>query len=390
MLPVFIVARSSGSAWIEPKTGTPCRVCWRKNGKRQAPSEWFAKRGPAITLRNAINAKLKAERPLIAAGQLMPLGGILIRYTTKRHADGKMGEGTVAQVTDDINGILAKTKWRTVADITAYRLADWRKAYPKAAEGRQMRNLRAMLRWCAKPENLAQPVARDLNLFTPQTAVAVRPRPTPEQVRTIFERALEHKQLPLVHCLMTYPWRPKSFCLVRIQDLDLRDREAGIMVLRKTKNGKDVRGMLMPETVDLLKVATKGRDPEDFVFKAPWGEPWPLSRHGSAAAMGKWFRAAITHDMPQCAYDGKRTSMTDLMQAAEGDIATVAELAGISKAMVVRYLQTNDDKKRKLLGRHRTLQQGAIRGQNLQESRKHPLFHGELVPDFAITYNNPH
>jgi hypothetical protein len=384
------VARSSGSAWIEPKKGAPCRVCSRRNGKRQAPSEWFDARGPAISLRNALNAKLKAERPLIIAGQLLPLADILIRYTTQRHANGKMSDGTVAQVTDDINGIIRQTKWCTVADITAPRLKDWRAAYPKAAIGRQMRNLRALLRWCAKPENLAQPVAGDLNLFTPQTPVAVRPRPTPEQLQTILDRAAEHGQLPLVHCLMTYPWRPKSFCLVRIRDLELGDREAGTMFLRKTKNGKDLRGLLLPETVDLLRALVKGRVVDDFVFRTPWQTEWVLSKHGTAGALGKWFRGTITYDMPACAYDGKRTSLTDLVAASAGDIATVAELACISKAMVVRYLQTNEDRKRALLNTRaaRAKTEGAIRGQLDAKTRKDPLFPVELVRDLTVTYSN--
>lgn len=354
------MARSSGSAWIEPKHGTPCRVCWRRNGKKQKPSKWFPKRADALSLRNALNRRLSIERPLIPSGQLLPLADVRDRWLAARQAAGAMSKGTAHEAKREITRLLALTKWKTVADVTASEVQGFRTEHPKNAKGATMRYLRAMLRWSALGHTLAQPVAQGLDLSTPQTQPAHRPLATDEQVLALVAATRAEGTWPLIHVASTYPWRPKSLSLLRVRDVDLSDPEAASVFLRKTKSGRDVRGPLMPISAAILAPLVADRPPGAFVFLRPDGTPWPLDKKESAHAMSRWF----TKTLGKCGlqlYDLKRKGMTELGLVAEGDIAAVAEIAGVSKQTALRYMQTNQERIRALLKRRAA--SGAIRGQ---------------------------
>lgn len=352
--------RSSGSAWIEPKRGTPCRVCWRRNRKKQKPSRWFVLRADARKLRDALNVKLRAERPIIAAGQVLPIIEVRDRWLLARQREGKMAETTAYRCSVCLASIITAMKWRTVDDVTPASLSEWRQTYTRAGNGLPMRNLAAMLRWCSQPETLAQTLHHGLNLKVAPTRMAERDQASPAQMALMLKRARALGQFPLVHCIMSYPWRPKSFLLLESTDVNLKDPLRATMLLKRTKNGKDVRGQLLPETSVIL--AEHLGDRCGRVFLSPTGEPWPMDQGGSSSVFSKWFRKNITHDMPHVAYDGKRGSMTDLMAAADNDIPTVAAMAGVSKQTVLRYLQTNDDKKRAAMARYAAIRQGAMQG----------------------------
>ncbi len=374
--------RSSGSVWIEPRHGVPCRVCWRRNGKKQPPSAWFDRRADAIAVRDALRERLAAEAPLLAAGQTLPITEVLARWLAARQHEGAMSATVAHAAGTAIRRIIAQTKWRTVVDITGPSLAQWRAEHPKAGQSRPMRNLKAMLRWCALPETLGQKLNHGLNLKVGQTTMAERPQATHHQVETMLRRAQAAGQGALVHCLLTYPWRPKSFLLLERADLDL---ERGTMLLRRTKNGKDVRGHLLPATLAILAAYVGER--RGRVFLGTTGKPWPIDKAGSSSTFSKWFRKVIAHDLPHVAYDGKRGSMTDLMAAADNDIPTVAALAGVSKQTVLRYLQTNEDKKRAALAKYEK-RQGAVRGQ----IRPRWLQLGQIPQpesaDFSVDFNS--
>jgi integrase len=379
--------RSSGSAWIEPKHGVPCRVCWRRNGQRQKPSAWFDRRADALVVRDALRERLRCEAPLLAAGQALPLTDVRDRWLAARQAEGKMSSGTATAARLDIDRILRDTDWKTVHDITPQQLKDWRIANPKAARGTPIRYLRAMLRWSILGDTLAQPVASGLDLSCPQTEVANRPRPSDEALQIILERAQAIGHFPLVHCLMAYPWRPSSFCRLRISDLDLADPHNATALLRRTKNRKDVRGLLTPETVEVLTAHVAGRHPDDHVFLRTNGTPWPLDKCDRSNALSKWFRAKLTFDMPSRAYDLKRTGITDLVKASGGDLDAVAKLAGISKQMVVRYLQSNEEGRREVLARFTAMRaQGAVRGQLARHRVKLGDIPKPLSADFSVNY----
>lgn len=354
------MARSSGSAWIEPKKGSPCRVCWRRNGKKQAPSEWFPRRRDAITLRNALTKKLRSERHIIAAGQVLPLDEVCDRWIAAGKDEGRMGDGTAVEAAREVKRTLRLTKWKTVADITPQKLKDYRHRHPKNARGAAMRYLRAMLNWAARGNTLAQPVAHGLDLSVPQTTPAHRSLATDAQIAALIAKTKANGTWPLIHVAATYPWRPKSLSLLRVRDVDLADPLNASLLLKKTKNGRDVRGPLMPETVAILLPLVADREPGDFVFLQPAGMPWPLDKKGSANAMSKWFTRTLGESGLQL-YDLKRRAMTDLSIVSQGDIASVAAVAGVSKQTALRYMQTNQDRVRALLKRR--AEQGAVRGQ---------------------------
>lgn len=346
--------RSSGSAWIEPKKGTPCRVCWRKNGKKQTPSQWFKRRKHAIALRDALTKKLKAERHILPAGQVLPLDEVCDRWIAARKAAGAMGDGTAVEADREVKRILRLTEWKTVASITPRSLQDFRGKYPKNARGSAMRYLRAMLRWCALSDTLAQPVPSGLDLSVPQTMPSDRPLASDEQIDALVAKTKADGTWPLIHVAATYPWRPKSLSLLQVKHVDLRNPESASLLLKKTKNGKDVRGYLMPVSVPILRPLVKDRGPEEFVFLQPAGMPWPLDKKGSANAMSKWFTRTLGSAGLQL-YDLKRRAMTDLSLASQGDIASVAAVAGVSKQTALRYMQTNENRIRELLKRRAAL-----------------------------------
>lgn len=380
--------RSSGSVWIEPRHGVPCRVCWRLAGKKQKPSPWYERRADALRVRDALRERVAATRPILVSGAALPLTEVRDRWLIARQAEGKMHAGTAIGARMDIDRILRDTEWKTVIDITPPSLRTWRVANPSAAKGTPIRCLRAMLRWASRHDTLAQPVPAGLDLSSPQTQLADRPRPPDEDLAMILARAARAGQGLLVHCLMTYPWRPSSFCKVLVRDLDLRDRLAATMLLRRTKNGKDVRGLLLPETRDRLLEHVAGLAPDAYVFTRADGSPWPLDKIGRAGALSKWFRKAIGFDMPARAYDLKRTGITDLLKASGGDIDAVAKIAGISKQMVVRYAQSNTASQRQLLERYAAARQGADRGQLGQRSVKTSNTPPPESPDFSVDYDS--
>jgi integrase len=196
---------------------------------------------------------------------------------------------------------------------------------------------------------LKQPVAM-LDLSTPRKKRAPRRLLDDAQRAVIEERAREQRQWPLVHCLMTYGWRPSSASRMLVGDVNLSART---VLLRELKSGDALVHPLRGDTVELLRPLVQGRRSNEPLFTAPLGGAWRIDNGTRAHQMASWYRINISPDFPtdqRGIYDLKRYAITGLLKAAGGDPAAVAAITGHrSLSQVLVYARTNLDTARAVI-----------------------------------------
>lgn len=204
--------------------------------------------------------------------------------------------------------------------------------------------LRALLRWSL--ENLDQQVDS-------RSLIALRPQPRrrrPKQ-QLLTDNDLKSVQAKadattpsvgaLIHCLMTYGWRP-----ITAADLIVEDYHAarGVIVTR-VKGGDVIEHPLLPETIKRLNEITKNRLKMDPLFTHPrTGKAWHPSS-SSGYSIVQFCRVWLG----TMSYDLKRAAISKML--ARGiPPQTVALFTGHRTiSQVLTYARTNEDVAREAL-----------------------------------------
>lgn len=236
--------------------------------------------------------------------------------------------------------MIDQMQWKTTGDVTQESVDRWRQSRKAGVVG-ILRYLKALLNWAHR--SLKQPVAM-LDLSTPRKKRAPRRLLDDAQRAVIEERAKEQRQWPLVHCLMTYGWRPSSAARMLVGDVNLNART---VLLRDLKSGDALVHPLRADTVELLRPLAQGRAIGETLFTAPLGGAWRIDNGTRVNQMAAWYRINISPGFPadqRGIYDLKRCAITGLLKAAGGDPAAVAAITGHrSLSQVLVYARTNLD-----------------------------------------------
>lgn len=325
------------SSWIDTIERGVYKVRWRENGKKCSTGR-IRSRIEAEDARRSIEERLRIAEKLRIYGQALPLEQIIMRWQATRQAQQRMGKGYAIECRRELMKMIAAMDWRTTADITQESVDRWRQARKKG-QAAPLRYLKALLNWAHK--SLKQPVAM-LDMSLPRRKRAPRRLLDDGQCAVIEERAKERRQWPLVHCLMTYGWRPSSAARLRVGDVNLA---AATVLLRDLKSGDALVHPIRAETVELLRPLMKGRASGDALFLAPLGGAWRIDNGTRAHQMAAWYRLDISAGFPadqRGIYDLKRYAITNLLRAAHGDPAAVATITGHrSLSQVLVYARTN-------------------------------------------------
>jgi hypothetical protein len=337
-------------AYVQPTPGG-FKVRWREGG-RGSPllaSPVYAEEAQARDAAADIGAGLLARRALSeskAHGAALPLLEVVHRWSAARVADRGITERYAKRTTKMLRELADRMGWETVADITPAEVDRWR----ITNGGRNARlgaSLRAVLRWAE--ERLRQPVP-------PGSWVALRPARTARRPRRDLPAAkdLARWQLradevsddagALVHCLLTYGWRPIAAARMLVSDFDAK---RGTILLRDLKGtGDDLVHPILPATAKRLRGLAEGRKPADPLFVDPRsGKAWIDEEGGHG--MSWWWREHVTRD--RGIYDLKRHAISGMLARglAPQDVALFTGHRSLSQVLI--YARTNEERARAAL-----------------------------------------
>jgi hypothetical protein len=316
------------------------RVRWRDGGRAASlkSSPIITTKPKAVAERDRIAATVAARRP-VRSGAILPMTELIERWRQSRDAIGNDPLWT-SVVAKRITSLCADRAWTHPTDITPATVQTWR------LDGGSPRGgacLRAVLRWAF--ETLEQPVdLRTLIALRPPRAKRRADRPL------LSESAIERWQRDadalspncgaLVHCLITYGWRPITAARLTIADIDL----AGATVTCRIKGGDQLVHPIFPDTVDRLRPLCAGRAGTAALFISPYtGAAWPP--RSSQSIPGRLRKI----------YDLKRVAISRMLR---GDAPWHRPLAPQEVAhftghktigQVLRYARTSLDRARDLI-----------------------------------------
>lgn len=221
---------------------------------------------------------------------------------------------------------------------------------------RPLAYLRVVLNW-GKAEGLITP--------TPEVMAALKQAPsreaavrllTAEEFRATIVRATAIGQGALAHCLSTYGWRPITACRLLVGDVDLTAHR--IQFRRKVIKGRQGQSQhpLFRATTDYLRPLITDRPIDAPLFTSSTGRPWGVVE--SAYHLNSWYAynfrglAFGTGGI----YAWKRWAITAMHRGRTPwpRAMTIPEIQAftghLSREHVLRYLRTNDDDTRALVG----------------------------------------
>jgi hypothetical protein len=325
--------------------GKTWRIHWREGGEQKTRSG-FPSKTAAASEAARIEAALAARRP-IETGRAWTMAELLQRWHQSRLSAG-LDAGHQRIALDRLLRLCERRKWTRPDLITPLVVEAWRR---EKRSGRAGAILRGALRWAYEVGE--QPV-------DPRTLIALRP---PKVIRKPDEPLLSDQQLAdiqakadaispdlgaAVHCLATYGWRPIDCARLTVAEYD---QKRG-WLRRKVKGGDVVAHPLLPETRRRLDTLVADRKPEDRLFLAPWGRPWPIyggrQDKGAGSTLAQWWSH---QDGLGRLYDLKRAAISRLL----GTGATPREVADYSGhrtiSQVLRYARTNETRQLSTLDR---------------------------------------
>lgn len=275
--------------WIE-KRGRTRVVRWKTtnpDGTETVHASGRLTEPKAKALVDKLRAKLPDGRRRKAGVRIVDhsVGDLCTRWKAAKILEG--GESSMnyaadaakrAEAVADAAGIL-RVSQATGDTVRVHREAEGSRA------DRPFGYLRAILQWAV--DELGVEV--DQRFFVasrpPPSAETECPVISVEQCEAMIVKAKRLEQWPLVHCLLTYGWRPITACRLRVRDLNV----AGLRITLKVKRTKKPHvHPLFAETVELLRPLIAGRRPDAPLFLSRRGKPW-RTRGDSADGMTRWY-----------------------------------------------------------------------------------------------------
>lgn len=246
-----------------------------------------------------------------------------------------------------------------VDHIRAYRLAN----HSESA----LRRLKGLLLWAREERQAVDPAV--LKEMRPRVAgkrsnnEALAGLITEPQMKAIRREADRRGQLPLIHCLARFGWRPITANLLRVRDINLTTRIPTASLWVKQADEPYVHP-LDEETIALLRPLIEGRQPGDPLFRNPRGERWKMEINPlngmevSASQMRDWYRNTCRRHAPGCGniYGLKRYALTAMHEGRRPwkkplSLRQIRLYTGHkTDSEVARYLRTNLDEAYDLLG----------------------------------------
>lgn len=183
------------------------------------------------------------------------------------------------------------------------------------------------------------------------------------EMQDIRAEAARRGQLPLIHCLALFGWRPISANLLEVRDVVL-DAAVPTVTLRVKMRAEPFVHPIDGDTVRLLRPLVEGRESTERVFRNPRGEPWECERHPltgleiSASQMRDWYRNVLKKLAPHCGniYGLKRYALTAMHEGRPPWRKALSHRqirlysGHKTDSQVARYLRTNLDEAYDLLG----------------------------------------
>ncbi len=288
------------------------------------------------------------------AGDITTIAELAENWRKVKLAEKRLMPSYIAEAEKRVMDLAASRMWERLNDITMSNLNAWKIDAGGVGISKTLACLLALLRWGRRQYGLSIDAAV-LRHETPKAPRKVMADVllTDHQVSLIMERAmgLGPGVAALIHYLATYGPRPITACTRKVSDVDFT---AGTILVDGKRSGQ-WRHALLPETVDLFAVATRGRTLDDALFLQPRrtgsrkgadrGHGWPVSSDHSAASLCEWYRHNLGRPICGKAMDGiyhlKRYAITGML--ARGiDPATVAKFTGhLSLPQVLLYARGN-------------------------------------------------
>jgi integrase len=344
--------------WYEKHSGG-FRAKWRDKG-RQVP-------GPTFPTEAEAKAWAIAKGHDVAAA--MTMDAVLKHWASVRLAEKNASKEYITELVERITLLCAQRRWISVQDITLESFAQWRIDTDNVGVERTMSYLLSVLRWAA--QWMSAPVAPKVLLYRrPRVKVSrvAKAKLTDADIAQILDRAASKgPQIhALIHYLISYGARPKTACILRIKDVDLKGAE---LRLHAKHSGKWEHA-LMAETVRLFALICAGRNPKEPLFldqrpvtkhrdrarplaAQPRGA-WPLGRRGDAACLGGFYRRAFGHYLPhdrQTIYHLKYYAASRFDRLGIG-LATMAEFMGhLDPANLSPYIRGSNEDQRAALAK---------------------------------------
>lgn len=308
-----------------------------------------------------IKARLDVEeraRSSVVYGSQLPMAEVLARWRLDRIGEGNDPLHTeLAEVR--LRNLCDARTWAGTASITPLSVSDYRK---DGGSPRTLSFLAGVLRW-----------ARDTldQYVDPKVLPALRPgkagrRPSPELLADDLVAGLERSARlmsasagALVHCLSTYGWRPITAARLRVCDFD----QVGGAITCQVKGGDEVRHLLLPETIEMLRARAAEAGPRAPLFLDPrTGTAWDLR-----GGISRWSRDHLKTKV----YDLKRYAISSMLDRGIPPQHIASFTGHRTVAQVLKYARTNEVRQRAAL---------ALMGKKLESPRNLSQQHAGETP----------
>ena len=277
---------------------------------------------------------------------------------------------------------LARLPWTSCHEITLAELDRWQRT---GGSVRALSYLRVVLRHAR--DYLRQPVRPEALTYRRPRGTPARPPEllTDDQVDRILSSAAELGPwaVLLLRHLATYGCRPIDLCRLTV---GAYDPSTGLLHLAATKNTTAPAHPLLPIDQKAYAAHTTGRDPAASMHLRPNGQPWPISRSGSACTLILWYRRLVTPlDLPGGSgmYRLKDYAISRMDRLGIDDRTKALFTGHLDLRSLARYKATNHDQAHRAIA---TLG-GHPGGHRPQSPTAGP---NDLRPTDSIRYDNRH
>lgn len=303
----------------------------------------------ALVIKARLDEEERARSSIIYGSQL-PMSEVLTRWRNARVGDGNDPLHTEnAEVR--MRNLCAARNWQGTSSITPLAISDYRR---DGGSPRTCSFLAGVLRWAR--DTLDQHV--DPKVLPALRAGKAGRRPSPELLADSHVAAIEataagmsHSAGALVHCLATYGWRPITAARLRVSDFD---QVAGAITCQ-VKGGDEVRHLLLPETVELLRLRAAEAAPSEPLFLDPrTAAAWDLR-----GGISRWSRDHLKTKV----YDLKRYAISSMLDRGIPPQHIASFTGHRTIAQVLKYARSNEVRQRAAL---------ALMGKK-QESGRNPM-----------------
>lgn len=281
----------------------------------------------------------------------------------------------------EVTSAIQRLTWRNCHAITLAEIDRWQR---RGGSVRALSYLRVILRHArdylrqpVRPEALAYRRVRGHVARTPSLL-------TDADISSVLTAAAELGPwaLLLVRHLATYGCRPIDLCRLTV---GAYDPATGLLHLAATKNDTDPAHPLLPIDQVAYRTHTRGKKPTAPMHCRPTGEPWPISKSGSANTLNLWYRRLTKNALPpekRGIYRLKDYAISRMDRLGIDDRTKALFTGHLDLRSFKNYKATNQDEATKAIA---TLKNGGQPGGHPPESPTNGAT--DMTPSESIRYD---